>query len=97
MPAWVGLCVTLLGMGYAGYNQFILPYRKQLPLIQQQQIPPLIQQQQIPPLIQQQQQIENRPIAYCQIQIAYDPTYNKHYFQHLDGSWKEYPPTPNLY
>lgn len=78
MPQWIGIIVTILGMSYAGYNQFVVPNKNQ------QQVQQVIQET----------IVQNRPIAYCQIQIAYDPTYNKHYFQHLDGSWKDYPPTP---
>ena len=33
-------------------------------------------------------------IMYSQINIAYDTKSQKHWYQHLDGQWREFPPRP---
>jgi hypothetical protein len=41
-------------------------------------------------------QVANDPqrFQYAQITIAYDNVTGKHWFQHLDGQWRDFPPRP---
>jgi hypothetical protein len=45
------------------------------------------------PVRQNQQQVQ-QTIQYSTINIAYDHATGKHYFQHGDGRWYEFPPKP---
>jgi hypothetical protein len=46
------------------------------------------------PTPQAQIQSEKPHVLICQINIAYDINTGKHYFQHPNGQWFDYPPKP---
>jgi hypothetical protein len=37
---------------------------------------------------------EAKRFMYATVNLAYDVSTGKHWFQHPDGQWKEYPPKP---
>ncbi len=45
-------------------------------------------------IIPQNQTQQQGSMQYLNINIAFDHATGRHYFQHLDGRWYEYPPRP---
>ena len=43
--------------------------------------------------VQQVQQVRST-VQYSTVNIAYDHANGKHYFQHPDGQWRDFPPRP---
>ena len=76
---WIGVAITIVGMLVNGY-QSIKPAPAPVQTVQ------AFQQPQI--------QSEKPHILLSQVNIAYDINTGKHYFQHPNGQWFDYPPKP---
>lgn len=76
---WIGVALTIIGMLVNGYQTM-----KSTPA-------PI---QTVQTLQQPQIQSEKPHVLVCQINIAYDVNTGKHYFQHPNGQWFDFPPKP---
>jgi len=78
--SWVGIALTAISMVFSG-----IKYVKENP-----EIVPKIQQVQF-----LSHQVKQSQFMYSQVNVAYDVNNNKHWFQHPNGQWKDFPPTPS--
>lgn len=78
MLAWIGIALSAIGMIFSGYE-----FAKKNPEV-------------VPDGRNIKRIVRSEPskFMYSQINVAYDVTYKKHWFQHPDGQWKTFPPKP---
>lgn len=81
--SWVGIALTAIGIMFNGYK-----FMKENPEV----IPKM-------PHVQLLKRHEAQPIQkkfmYSQVNVAYDVETGKHWFQHPDSQWREFPPKPS--
>jgi len=78
--SWVGIALTAIGMMFSGYK-----FVKENPEV----IPKM-------PHVQLLRSHEAQPrFMYSQVKIAYDVNNSKHWFQHPNGQWLDFPPKPS--
>jgi hypothetical protein len=80
MLAWIGIALTAMGMIFSSY-EFVKKNPEIMPKVQNVQL-----------LAHRQRQ---SAFMYSQVNLAYDVANGKHWFQHPDGQWREFPPKPS--
>lgn len=83
MLAWIGIALTAIGMIFSGYE-----FAKKNPEI----VP---DGRNIKRLVHRESSREPSQFMYSHVNIAYDVVHGKHWFQHPDGQWREFPPKPS--
>lgn len=77
---WIGVALTIVGLAFNGYRQF-----------QNTQSSAQVQS-----YSQNTAQVQSyaQTVQYSTVNIAYDHASGKHYFQHSNGQWYDFPPRP---
>lgn len=79
MLAWIGIALSAIGMIFSSY-EFAKKNPEVLP--DGRNIKRMVYRQ--PP-----------QFMYSQVNVAYDVNHGKHWFQHPDGQWRDFPPKPS--
>lgn len=77
---WIGVALTVVGLVFNGYKQL---QNNQTQSQNQTYTQNTVQVQSSQPTVQ-----------YSTVNIAYDHATGKHYFQHPNGQWFDFPPKP---
>lgn len=79
MIAWIGIALSAIGMIFSGYE-----FAKKNPEIVPKVSNVKLLNYRQPPVF-----------MYSNVNIAYDVVHGKHWFQHPDGQWRDFPPKPS--
>jgi len=79
--SWVGIALTAIGMMFSGYK-FVKENPEVMPKM------PHVQ-------LLRSHEAKQAKFMYSQINVAYDVGNGKHWFQHPNGQWLDFPPKPS--